>query len=127
MDKSVRKRIEVDTCPKCEGMWLDTRELLKLTDNKTLHEFLFRYAQLEGDSQLVCPRCGGLMNAEMAQGTEVDICTTCRGVWLDAGELEQVSGHDEVLTEDLSKELELQANRKKRSLLDKLVEWRHYK
>ncbi len=37
-----------------------------------------------------CPKCGHDMKAEDVVGVEVDRCTFCEGLYLDAGELEQV-------------------------------------
>lgn len=38
-----------------------------------------------------CPACGNL-NLVMSerQGIEIDYCPTCRGVWLDRGELDKI-------------------------------------
>lgn len=37
-----------------------------------------------------CPRCGvGLLMTDR-QGIEIDYCPTCRGVWLDRGELDKI-------------------------------------
>ena len=42
-----------------------------------------------------CPKCGhDLVEIELL-GTKIDTCTQCQGIWLDAGELEQVSGQSE--------------------------------
>ena len=35
-----------------------------------------------------CPKCGHDMAAEKKEGIEVDRCTFCEGIFLDAGELE---------------------------------------
>jgi uncharacterized protein len=40
---------------------------------------------------LECPRCDGRLEAVVNEGVEIDVCDTCGGVWLDAGELEQLS------------------------------------
>ena len=37
-----------------------------------------------------CPKCGYDMKEEPLQGVTVDRCTHCEGVFLDAGELEQI-------------------------------------
>lgn len=37
---------------------------------------------------LVCPRCGGALNEREFHNVRVDICGSCKGVWLDHGELE---------------------------------------
>jgi len=39
---------------------------------------------------LLCPNCNQSMTAVMRQGVEFDMCPTCRGVWLDRGELEKL-------------------------------------
>ncbi len=38
-----------------------------------------------------CPKCGMELIAINYKGIEVDKCSECEGVWLDAGELEAVS------------------------------------
>ena len=37
-----------------------------------------------------CPSCRGRMQRFFAVGVELDRCCSCRGVWLDAGELSEV-------------------------------------
>ena len=39
-----------------------------------------------------CPKCGMDLIAIDYRGVEVDKCSACDGVWLDAGELETISG-----------------------------------
>lgn len=38
-----------------------------------------------------CPKCGMKLVGIDYRGIEVDKCTGCQGIWLDAGELEAVS------------------------------------
>ncbi len=38
-----------------------------------------------------CPKCGHTLIEVDYKGIAVDNCSHCHGVWLDAGELEQVS------------------------------------
>ena len=42
-----------------------------------------------------CPKCGEPLKARSFQKIEIDQCTGCGGIWLDAGELEQVAEKDE--------------------------------
>jgi hypothetical protein len=42
-----------------------------------------------------CPKCGDSLKARSFQKIEIDQCTGCGGIWLDAGELEQVAEKDE--------------------------------
>lgn len=43
-------------------------------------------------SVLTCPVCKGSMREMNKQGVLIDVCTQCRGVWLDRGELEKLAG-----------------------------------
>jgi len=38
-----------------------------------------------------CPKCGGQLKERTFQKVVIDQCTACHGIWLDAGELEQVA------------------------------------
>ena len=42
-----------------------------------------------------CPKCGESLKARSFQKIEIDQCTGCGGIWLDAGELEQVADKEE--------------------------------
>jgi uncharacterized protein len=42
-----------------------------------------------------CPKCGMDLKEIEVQGVKVDQCANCGGVFLDAGELDQLSKHDE--------------------------------
>ena len=39
---------------------------------------------------LLCPNDNASMNTVSRNGVEFDMCPTCRGVWLDRGELENL-------------------------------------
>ena len=41
-------------------------------------------------TDLVCPKCQGLMRTYERSGVTVDQCTDCRGIFLDRGELEHL-------------------------------------
>ena len=45
-------------------------------------------------SALRCPKCDGTLEGVIVEGVEIDVCDTCGGAWLDAGELEQLSKKD---------------------------------
>ena len=42
-----------------------------------------------------CPKCGEPLKERSFQKILIDQCTGCGGIWLDAGELEQVAGREE--------------------------------
>lgn len=37
-----------------------------------------------------CPKDGTALQARQRGGVDIDYCPTCRGVWLDRGELEKI-------------------------------------
>ena len=37
-----------------------------------------------------CPTCNVVFQMTERQGIEIDYCATCRGVWLDRGELDRI-------------------------------------
>ncbi len=41
-------------------------------------------------TDLVCPKCQGLMRTYERSGVTVDQCSDCRGIFLDRGELERL-------------------------------------
>lgn len=92
----------IDECAECHGIFLDKNELAKLTGDRALNSYLRDDVGFDSDSQLICPGCGGVMDAETVHvdktepdapvqpGTTVvvDVCLTCFGLWLDKGELD---------------------------------------
>jgi Zn-finger nucleic acid-binding protein len=89
--------VTVDVCPECDGLYLDEGEILRITGDIDLHRLLTDYLGADADGELVCPSCGGIMDAEYLEvedgeaEVEVDVCLDCHGIWCDAGELEAVA------------------------------------
>ena len=67
-----------------------------------VHELQTRMATLEKEQQaqtqsaklrlkelhwMHCPKCGQELATETCDAVEIDVCPSCKGVWLDAGEL----------------------------------------
>ena len=48
-------------------------------------------AKAAGTSSMKCPRCDGSLQESKFEEVTIDICDTCAGVWLDSGELEQLT------------------------------------
>ncbi len=44
---------------------------------------------------LPCPRCDGRLKEMTYEGIQIDRCTKCNGIWLDAGEMEQLTQKEE--------------------------------
>jgi uncharacterized protein len=44
-----------------------------------------------------CPKCGGAMRTVIVEGTEIDRCSKCNGIWFDLNEQELLKGRaDEI-------------------------------
>ncbi|MFC1745338.1 zf-TFIIB domain-containing protein [Candidatus Riflebacteria bacterium] len=93
--------IMVDACKNgCGGIWFDNFELKKVDEK---HEIAGEtLLDIEKNDALVvdstrkreCPRCEGMKLKKhffsVNRSVEIDSCRACGGVWLDAGELEQI-------------------------------------
>lgn len=63
-------------------------------------EFQQRHSQLAEDERsrlkelhyMHCPKCGSSLTEVQFRGVQVDKCFACGGVYLDDGELEQLTG-----------------------------------
>ncbi len=51
-------------------------------------------AAAKNAAHMTCPKCGAPLKARSFQKIEIDQCTGCNGIWLDAGEIEQVAGKE---------------------------------
>ncbi len=89
--------VQLDLCPACRGVWLDPGELALLrgaeadlpSDQAPVTSGERRLAT----TTYICPRCDGAFETlEYARGTAlyIDRCKSCRGIWLDAGELKRI-------------------------------------
>jgi Zn-finger nucleic acid-binding protein len=81
-------------CARCMGFWLSKAHLstLRITDEmlerKHLRDLGFLSKRLRK-----CPECkGSVMMTKQVRGVEIDVCTNCLGIWLDAGEFRKLSG-----------------------------------
>ncbi len=88
--------IEIDYCPECSGIWLDTGEmelLLEDPEKKNLLLVAFRIETHSTEKRLRCPICRRKMQKALA-GLDSDIlidkCQRDHGLWFDRGELQQI-------------------------------------
>ena len=51
-------------------------------------------AKAAGTSSMQCPRCDGSLKESKFEEVMIDTCDKCGGVWLDSGELEQLTKKD---------------------------------
>ncbi len=103
--------VEVDRCPGCFGTWLDGGELETLQDQlraivngpaweRTPEQAatsaqalaIFDHADAARARRFGCPRCANDLTHEKLEGQLVEACLSCKGTWLDAGELTLLVG-----------------------------------
>jgi len=107
------KKLEIDFCCGCKGVWCDKGELLELLgklvrkDSDISPEY-FKQEVHNVEKKKNCPRCGILMRAEAWQYGDataiLDFCLKCRGVWADKGEVFWLV-HENMRAAGLMKEL----------------------
>ncbi len=85
--------VEVDSCPQCEGQWLDHPELDELEDTKfDVDEQKGTMVYAVRSSDISCPQCAGPMRTfnYRAYDLPLDACEAEHGFWLDKGEEKRV-------------------------------------
>jgi len=84
------------------------REVEKVKLNLEIKEKKFNSEEIskliEGQ-YMKCPKCGMRLNEIEYKDGKIDKCTTCDGVWLDAGELEVLLLNEKTLTENIYRTL----------------------
>jgi hypothetical protein len=60
------------------------REQMKVSDE----------AKAAATATMQCPRCDGKLAETKVDDVSIDRCDKCGGVWLDSGELEQLTKHE---------------------------------
>ena len=101
LQKVYARRLELDKCYRCDGLWFDRNEMEKLRDSGTLRleEQIEKYhgnprvKHGSKDGYMRCPACTGRLHTydySYVEPIYVDVCDTCFGFWLDDGELNQI-------------------------------------
>ena len=100
---------EFERCLGCRGSWVTAFALKKiaetplaasdksLTEETLSHEFK-RIPEKDLKRALNCPSCTIALHAQnyaYASGIIIDTCSQCRGIWLDAKELEKVEIYEQ--------------------------------
>lgn len=85
-------QVEIDECPRCNGLWLDHGELEQLVQAKNVPARLLRtkstkFLSLRPEGTRPCPRCSKILVGTVVKGVRLDLCSDCQGLWLDQGEL----------------------------------------
>lgn len=119
------KGVEVDRCPRCYGIWFDYGEMKAIQESDSLENIddafpgVYQERPVEDsmeDPERHCPRDGSLLNRyEWYDDSSIvmDGCPLCKGIYLDAGELEgyvaylkDLEENPGVMTEEMRKDLQ---------------------
>ncbi len=100
MTRKALDGVLVDSCPTCEGIWLDGGELemLKNGARKTTEEILLQArSEISREKRRLvtahemCPRCQqDKLHEKIVAGTALDTCASCGGLYFDWSELSKV-------------------------------------
>jgi Zn-finger nucleic acid-binding protein len=98
LDRATFEGLEVDLCPQCGGLWLDRGEITRAARLPQSEIDRLRALLTESNGTPVlgesaplvpCPACEGELSEVMLGNVHVDYCSTCHGIFLDRGELEE--------------------------------------
>lgn len=89
--------LEIDSCYICQGIWFDRDELRRFFSSEvlsrkfTLNQFKVKVKEETLLPERKCPRCEGeLLEEIQLNDLSVDECKSCRGIWLDSGEINRL-------------------------------------
>jgi len=94
------KKIELDYCDNCHGVWFDSGELdlmlgsVGMQETRSILDDLLKSPPASvNEKKRKCPICRQTMNKVNIGGTEHVVIDTCRrqdGVWFDGGEVDHL-------------------------------------
>lgn len=77
-----------------EEKWFFEQEQKRMAEARTVADAQKAAQDREARQQLhhmKCPKCGDDLTTVDYEGVQIDRCGACSGIWLDAGELEQLT------------------------------------
>jgi len=111
--------LEIDFCPLCRGIWFDHEEIRQFIRSKKFKELFLdgkgkKRAPIgplmtAGQKARSCPRCLKKMEQHTHREVLFDFCSSCQGIWLDDGEINQIvesfkqhhTGGEEMILQEL--------------------------
>ncbi|MFZ2322594.1 MAG: zf-TFIIB domain-containing protein [Ignavibacteriaceae bacterium] len=92
-------KVEIDYCPACKGIWLDSGELeLLIEDYSKNNSSNFRLVNDLPEKKYRCPICNKKMNKVEYANSKIiiDKCKNDHGLWFDKGELNLLLSANEI-------------------------------
>ncbi len=103
--QDMKVSFDVDFCETCGGTWFDQGELSQIDKvvEPTFLEIRKIPRKKEQMLNLTCPSCGPQqimekMEHERDSKVIIDFCPSCKGIWLDKGELEAIQKENWLIT-----------------------------
>lgn len=115
MTKFVYNNIIIDQCPQCLGVWLDKNELCDLLykirakkntkdfdnlehsvpsrnqrEDMSVEHYIEKFFEQSKESDDNCPRCNKKLKIKLLYNNRIEMCETCKGLFLDKLELKNV-------------------------------------
>lgn len=80
--------VEIDRCPKCDGVWLDRSEIFHFSrDPKKFMGVLKLAMQFQVATEKASPQTGKpMLEIKLSPDMRLDFCADTRGIWFDSGE-----------------------------------------
>lgn len=87
--------LEIDSCSRCRGLWFDGNELSALFPStalvrRVINEPSMPAPDVELSGTRICPRCDVQMRSARAGDVTLDLCSHCKGIWFDQGEVQRI-------------------------------------
>ena len=102
-------RQDIDRCPSCAGAFFDAGELeaivglVGLLHGAVLDEPEIDSVSVQEHDRIVhCPADRAEMTPEDVGGLVMDVCPTCKGIWLDSGEVTGLKLAERNIAENLN-------------------------
>ena len=98
----------VDRCDTCAGVFFDVGELdailtlIARFNAVTLNEPDIPLPDFERQREVLCPHDGAAMEPSEAGPVIIDTCPSCRGIWLDGGEITALKLAENTIRENLN-------------------------
>ena len=90
--------VELDECRFCDGLWFDRDEPEKVSHYDVIGKHLLEPMSFDDSRKMVpegrrlCPRCDDKLVVVQHRDIPVEICPTCRGMFLERYELQKLLG-----------------------------------
>jgi Zn-finger nucleic acid-binding protein len=86
-------KVELDRCNFCKGLWFDGGELSAVLGKPVTPKLD------AGSTSRSCATCRLAMTPAVLGGLRVEVCTKCKGIFLDEGELVTLNGGQKIRTQ----------------------------